>query len=661
MRNGAVIAASCIALALGACSGAGSPPSADPGDGPATGEPTGGGTQDALESARAAVAAVSAEIEAIEGLPLARTDAEIAARNARVAAAREQYDSAIALVRRAVEAAEEGSAAHSDAAALLRGFTSARAGYFARLDAALTGWASVLGPQLSDAVPVGTAVFKRFPRGEADGSAIPESDRLSIRTDAVVHSVGKTVISRSGGGLVEELPVRSLTLRTAGAAGTRGQWVLQGRDGTPDTLGNTDGVLNYSAEFTADGLVWKIGGNAIYYDFQRRFDMGEDINDWFGRGPDGERGTADDGPGSGKWDGCWPNMPGATADCTNWIHDDIMLTFGRPSQAPNGVNAFYWSTRIPFPEGVAPTDQNLKAAILPNDSYPDDNDLGIYELWMSNYAGVDRVLEYTDGRPYPDDDSGPRYLDYAAYGLFTYTDLLVSSQGPGRMQAFHFGYDAFADEDDLRTTDIAEGSAVSAAFTGETIAYMYQYTNSNTPVRVDMRGDITLNARIGAGANTIYGEITRLQKRSGNAWEAFPQVLKPVFNPEADAIGDRLVLAGKDYAHDGSGVYPARYSAHPATINADGSYEGGVFLQYYNNDNGWMEKSWDFNSYEGGVDGDSNPYNDSIFGGAFYGPRDGDLSDIETAGYWYLAPDHRPTRWGGIVGSFGAERAHQAN
>ena len=234
------------------------------------------------------------------------------------------------------------------------------------------GWALTRPPSGRVTVkPASTqAAFERVARAAATdvvGTGTAAGDRLQIQKDGVRYAAGKTMFGPGGSGTIEELPLRSLTIR---AEPQRGRVHVQGNDDSPAQvnagarttgLTATDGVLFHSAQVTEDGLVFKMGGNAIYYDFQRRFDVGEDINDWYGRGPDGLRGTPDDGLRGGKWDGCYSDVNGATADCTNWIHDDVKVTFGRPSPAPHGHYAWYWNTRVPLPEGSSAADANLKS------------------------------------------------------------------------------------------------------------------------------------------------------------------------------------------------------------------------------------------------------------------------------------------------------------
>ena len=529
------------------------------------------------------------------------------------------------------------------------------------------GWALSRPSSGTVTRPTATAAtFERFKRAEANdevGTGPVAGGRLQIQKDGVRYASEKTMFGPGGSGTIEELPLRAITIRLADARGSVSE---QGNDGTavtyhattrrPSGLGATDGKLFYSAQVTEDGLVFKIAGNAIYYDFQRRFDMGEDVNDWYGRGPDGLRGTADDGTtGTGKWDGCYTDLPDATVDCGNWIHDDVKITFGRPSPAPHGHYAWYWNTRIPLPAGTSADDENIKAAW--DRSYIEARDLGSYELWMTNLARIDKNLENAEGPPHTSDDE-EQFLSYAAYGLLLYNDNIVSWKTPGRLTGYHFGYDAFADSADARTTDIE--NAVSATFRGTTMAQMVMHLTGGTvsqPLRVDLRGDIELSASIGGSAGgSISGVISGFEMLGPDGtWHPHAAIIDPKKQ-------ERLVMTGTNYktrrqAAPNDGVFTTgNYAADAASINADGSYEGGVYLQYYDNtDSKWKDKTAKFDTY---VTAD-----ESVFRGRLYGPVGDDLSGLETAGHWYLSADaacNRGTcagtllRTGPVYGSFGA-------
>ena len=215
---------------------------------------------------------------------------------------------------------------------------------------------------------------------------------------------------------------------------------------------------------------------------------------------------------------------------------------------------------------------------------------------------------------------------------------------PSRVQAFHFGYDAFEDKTDKRTTDIS--APINVTFNGRTMGFMYQHFSNSNPARVDIRGDVVLSARIGSGANTISGQITSLEKLSAHGrWVRFERAA----DIRTGNVGDRLVFASDSFGASGQD-----FAASGAPIGADGSYSGGVYLQQWDSaTSAWVEKTGHFTS-SGGA-------SLSEFGGRLYGPTGNDLGDLETAGYWYLEGDVRQERWGGIVGSFGAAGTAQTN
>ena len=477
-----------------------------------------------------------------------------------------------------------------------------------------------------DAGPAGTAVIVRHARAASDGTALAESVRLEIATAAVPYSTGKRVIAADRSGS-DELPLRDLTLRIGTT--TAGDVKIQGRDGTATTYTETDGAPVSSINLGSGRIVYKFGGAGVaFHDTQRRFDIGSTKDAWKDLGADGQAGTTDD-------DNCWQSD---LARCSAWNSDDLEITWeaglsgGRNSL--NGEPVYYWSSRVPFPEGQSASHPNL----LPTfQNGRNDWDLGLYQLWVTNHGGYDRNLEPAAGlgqRSRGDDVA--RYLSYAAYGVFVHTDTLTDYLLPSRVQAFHFGYDAFEDKADRRTTDLA--TPVNVRFDGRTMGFMYQTFNNPNPLRVDIRGDVVLNARIGSGANTIYGQVTSLEKLSPEGrWVRFERAanLRTASDP-----ADRLVFASDSFGLNGQDFTAA---AAGAPIGADGSYKGAVYLQYWDStDSVWKPKTWDFNP--------SHSSNSSEFGGTLYGPRD----DLETAGYWYLEGDARRERWGGIVASFGA-------
>ena len=199
------------------------------------------------------------------------------------------------------------------------------------------------------------------------------------------------------------------------------------------------------------------------------------------------------------------------------------------------------------------------------------------------------------------------------------------------------------------------------------MAMMYQHFDNRNPLRVDLRADITLNARIGSGANTISGEFRNFEKLAPEGvwvrWDEAIRIRLTGKNAPSSEKHHRLVLASRDYKSTNR-VWEHEYSQHGATINADGSYEGGIFYQIWNRGaSRWETHSWSFDSSASWTEYDDyDEYPTSFdgspatFSGTLYGPRDS-LNELETAGYWYLPADTRTKRWGGIVGSYGAVQA----
>ena len=388
-------------------------------------------------------------------------------------------------------------------------------------------------------VEAGTARVTRTPRTDTgeDGWA-----KLAIRTGPVAYAAGRTVLSAGGAGTTDELPMRSAVLRAAGPYPIK----LQGDDGSaPDHYRNTDGVVTSSLQLSEDGLTIRFGGEGVvYYDMQRQFnyfsdaDGTPDHDSWWRYGPDGKLGdaaaaaggtitashardlglaaaggtltlgqaTALQGYVTDNAGACWQvNL----SVCGDWAHDDLTISLGRPSPSPDGEPAHYWKARIPFTaeQAVAPPVKSL----LP-DTRPAD--IGQYEVWLSNHAGVD------DKGTESEADDAVRYLDHAAYGLFMLHDNLVNEPRYIRPQAFAVGYDAFQDLENLRTTDVA--TSMAARFEGRTMARTLISRPFNS--RADriaitdtkpMRGDITLNACIGGAGCTSEGFPTDANRVAG--------------------------------------------------------------------------------------------------------------------------------------------------
>ena len=497
------------------------------------------------------------------------------------------------------------------------------------------------------------------PRGEAEITRTPRTDtgeagweKLDIATDGVAWADGKMVAAANGGlAATDELPLRGVTLRAAG----RHPIKIQGDDGTPTSYSNTDGVVTSSLQLSADGPTFKFGGaGVIYYDIQRRFDIGANQDDWWRFGPDGKLGDADASAGGAITDahatdlGLEEASGQLTADqatmlqgwatdnnacwqedlslCGAWNHDDLTIAFGAPSQSPHGDPSYYWKARVPLTE--AQRGQRLPNRMQADDPNADGRpeELGTYELWLSSYGGLDTGADADDAG-----DDSHRYLEYAAYGLFMVFDNVKATPSFTRPQAFAFGYDAFRDADGMRTTDVS--TSIAATFEGHTMARAlinhgdenFITLSGSTP----LRGDVTLNACIGgsgctgdgipATANRISGMISGLEElRHDEVWI-----------PYGPAAGGIPMEEGE--------------------IAADGSFGGQLDHPRLATDPGEDEvlNTWDF-------DADIRPgsTHPSKYGGNLYGPRDG----LEAAGWWHMQADHRARALrSSIIGSFGAK------
>ena len=244
------------------------------------------------------------------------------------------------------------------------------------------------------------------------------------------------------------------------------------------------------------------------------------------------------------------------------------------------------------------------------------DELGVYTVKLSNYAGMD-------------DNNEHRYLQYAAYGLFNFLDYSAGTRF-ARLQAFHFGYDAFNDADDNRPMDFS-ADVTTATFNGKTTGWVLQNPEGHALGHISrllrVRGDVSLTATLGGGTSngSINGSMVNFEYLRNGVWSKFPN----------------LVLSHADQkTMDG-------VTLMPADIGADGAYAGVAKVMADRN----------------------KRFGEGRYGGAFYGPRT--LGELETAGYWMLprhigedsSPESCPstvrtggscTTFGTIIGSFGA-------
>ena len=513
---------------------------------------------------------------------------------------------------------------------------------------------STRGPRDLGATITITRTARTVPNTAGD-EWVANPDKLDIATDAVPWAAGRTLTSRAGN---EEFPMRAITFRgdirqgsqrgkTGADADNDGRYpIIQGPG---NTLGNandhTKNAVISSIQFSEDGgLTLEVGGpGTVLNEFQW------DIRATEADGPDGIPGdggattsttatayhvamfrrAGETPPSVGdtltqaqadKLTG-WAadNCSGVTFPCWDGNMRDLTIDFGKPSPDPDGESGYHWASKIPSsedqPEPVVadamhrwakPKVENFVASERGAGEYR-----GEYRMWLSNHAGLDT------GATDAESDDSHRYLRYAAYGLFTFTDYLTSNVRPARMQGFHFGYDAFADAAGMRTTDL--DTPITATFAGRASAMVMEPHSDRSQVErlIRVRGDITLNATIG-GANTITGAISNFETPAGGGWGPYVP------------LRDEVRLTN-------------------GTIAAGGSYEGDADVE------GGSGHLWD----------------PGKFGGNFYGNRGG--PDLETAGWWYLTargytPDARSLtgaaarddpgrpdfRYSGAFGSFGA-------
>ena len=377
-----------------------------------------------------------------------------------------------------------------------------------------------------------------------------------------------------------------------------------------------EGNMHSGVKLTRNGLVIRTGGGkpsanaSIEADFA---DMRRDITRQTDDTNNDRRVHGSDGlPGQNGWDleitfiNAPRTMPVPNApDGRNWV------------ASWQGNGDFYWKAIVPAAKSQTDTDGKYYEP----DAFPQPDgykDLGTYQVWLSNHIGVKRNLEPPPGREgtcldgsrgtsCPGDDE-QFYLDYAAYGLFVYTANTKTWKGAsgaqhngqnGRAQSLSFGYSAFADEDNKRTTDIGEPIA-GGKFQGQALAYAYKGTNANNEFKM-LRGDAALTVTIPkTGSGTITGTLNNFKEWTAAGWKVY---------------GTDFKVDLTSNAFSNAGVFSGSATA-----------TGGVALG------------------SGGG-----------FKGSFYGPRD-KSADLEVAGSWNLgAGSNSDSNWD-MVGSFGAKQ-----
>ena len=589
------------ALALGACSGGGTPAT------PTTPAPTDPTTptdpaapddrtdperafDDALDDAEKALAAARALVTAAErAARAAGTDAARTAAQTDIDEARD----ALAAAVRAAKALDAPSGDYDRIGAAAIQVDKAEAAEDEdeaklRMAEGSTGWAGssalVVGKEILRPAPALDAV--RRLRRNADGT-----DAATLLTaekvPAVMYEAGKIVMSADGlGSSPDRLRMRGVpvthSLGTERMGDARRFLTFGAATPAPRPYldphgGGNNGVepkLVAGLRITPSGLVVDLGGKgATGIDVRRAAHYA------------GASQVATDGSSGGY---------------------DLTLDFGRPSASPEGNAEHYWNAALmPTPEHL---EDHASAFKDGERTVP----LGAYALRLSNHAGLDRNLEDPDDPAASARDDVNHYLSYAAYGHmeFRYSlggNLVMPSQ---RIFPFHVGYDAFKDEEGMKTTDVA--AEIKGTFKGRTLASQFgiipnygllgAWPRLTGAEYLRLRGDVELTATISgtAAKNKISGKITNLE-----SW---------------DAKG-----FWEDYAAI-SGDLPLQETA----ITAAGSFAGVV-------DTASVSATF----AEGGYKGN------------FYGPP----ASLEAAGIWYLQDGNNANATAqnlSILGSFGA-------
>ena len=480
------------------------------------------------------------------------------------------------------------------------------------------------------------------------GTANP--DRLSIAQNPVVWSEGSGMVipGASGSPARNEFPGRGDVFRGENYSHDDFQLARQGSYG-PASDGTAAGDISRPVGGT--GLRGNLRGHAIS-SFQYRDEGGLTMK--FGGLPPDEKpaGAHDDSMGSliyGDLErlaakGTYNCGAGGDMACDETVTGDLTVSFGVPSRDPSGDPNYYWTVDVPNPKLALEIGEtnNLDEANL---AAPDST-IGRYEMLLSNHAG----------------DGEDVYLRYAAYGLFQFIDYQTSSQRPGRMQTFHYGFDAFGDHNPLPAPT---ADSIAATFKGRTTAWLSKSWDSGDGFvgGLDrMRGNVTLHACIGGGGC------------SEDSFDAPAGAAKPTdANDIVGAIHDlEIFLRGGAWGTGNSTGHPRGRSAFLGDILLDGDINaGGAFSgtaipdtllsdsQRRVNDGNVRIAGPDTHGYTiraeiGGNSGQAmrDYWKDGRFEGAFYGPREA----AEAAGTWWLpaSDTDRGTHVLGIIGSFGA-------
>ena len=333
---------------------------------------------------------------------------------------------------------------------------------------------------------------------------------------------------------------------------------------------------------------------------------------------------------------------------------DLTVSFGAPSRDPTGDPAYHWTVDVPDPRLTIAAGATATAA-NPATLADADGIIGRYQALLSNHAGVDDKGTAAAG------DDSERYLRYAAYGLFQFIDYQTRDDRVGRMQTFHYGFDAFGAHNRLPA---ATADSIAATFKGRTMAWLATTHGSGVVGGLHrMRGNVTLHTCIG-GSGCQASDFT-----------APTGADKPTAaNDFTGAIHDlEITLPGGAWGSGGTAAHPSGYYAFlgdillDGDITANGAFSGRAVpdtdisdSRRTASDGGTRTAGADTHGYTireqvGGNRGlaMNQFWNHGQVEGAFYGPADA----LEAAGTWWLpavGSDIVNNGVLGMVGSFGA-------
>ena len=342
---------------------------------------------------------------------------------------------------------------------------------------------------------------------------------------------------------------------------------------------------------------------------------------------------------------------------------DLTVSFGDPSRDPLGEPNFYWTVDVDDPRLTIAAGATATAA-NPATRADADGVVGVYEMLLSNHAGVD-----DKGTPAAGDDA-ERYLRYAAYGLFQFVDYQTNSARTGRMQTLHYGFDAFGTHNPLPA---ATADSIAATLEGRTMAWLARNSgNEGEAIGIvgdlhRVRGNVTLHACIGGSgcqagaftapagaakptaANALRGAIhdLEIEAPAGGSWS---QGTTGGHRAGIYAFAGDILLSG---AVDANGAFSG--TAEPdAALSDSQRIEGDRTNRTPGPDtHGYTKRAQD-PSLEGNLPRRmSNFWRNGRFEGAFYGPANA----LEAAGtYWVPSVvAERDAGVLGLIGSFGVK------